>query len=143
MPYLRVWIHFVWSTKDRKGLLTHEIRQTIFDHIKHNAKEKDIFMDCINGYSDHVHCLISLGNDQTISKVMQLVKGESSFWINKEKLCKEKFEWQDEFFGVSVSQSQVDAVRKYIWNQEEHHKKKTFMDEYNELILKYSFQKFG
>lgn len=143
MPYTRVWIHFVWSTKDREPQLVESMRQKVFQHIKSNAKEKGIFMDCVNGHVDHAHCLVSLGTEQTISKVMQLIKGESAFWINKQNLIKNKFEWQDEYFAVSVSESNVEAVRKYILNQEEHHKKKTFLQEYNEFILKYDFKKFG
>jgi len=72
---------------------------------------------------------------------MQLIKGESSFWINKQGLTKEKFEWQDEYFAVSVSESMIDKVREYIKNQEEHHSKKTFQQEYDEFINKYGFTK--
>lgn len=72
---------------------------------------------------------------------MQLIKGESSFWINKNQLTKEKFEWQDEYFAVSVSESIIDKVRDYIKNQEEHHKKKTFQEEYDEIINKFGFHK--
>lgn len=143
MPFVKVYIHFVWSTKNRRPFLnTKEIRTKVWNHILDNAKEKGIFIDFINGYSDHCHCLISLGLDQTIQKVMQLVKGESSFWINKNGLLDEKFEWQDEYFAVSVSESMIEKVRKYIANQEEHHKKKSFQEEYNELIAKYGFERF-
>ena len=141
MPYLRVWIHFVWSTKNRERLLTQDIRQTVFSHIKQNAVKKDIFLDCVNGYEEHIHCLISLGVDQTISKVMQLIKGEASHWINQNNLCRRKFEWQDEYFGVSVSESILEKVRHYIYNQEDHHRKKSFAHEYNEFITKYGFEK--
>jgi len=143
MPYARVWIHYVWSTKNREPQLVESMRQKVFQHLKLNAAEKGIYMDCVNGYIDHVHCLVSLGTEQTIAKVMQLIKGESAFWINKQNLIKNKLEWQDEYFAVSVSESNVEAVRKYILNQEEHHKKKTFLQEYNEFISKYGFQKFG
>ncbi len=143
MPYVKVWIHFVWSTKYRIPFMkTLEIRQTIFNHIRENAKEKGIYIEFINGYTDHVHCLISLGIDQSMSKIMQLIKGESSFWINKNGICEEKFEWQDEYFAVSVSESVVDRVREYIKRQEEHHQKKTFVQEYEEFIDKYGFEKF-
>lgn len=91
MPWVKVWLHFVWSTKNREPFLTNEIRQKIFQHIRENAKEKGIHLNFINGYIDHVHCLISLGTDQTLSKIMQLIKGESAFWINKNNLCKSKF----------------------------------------------------
>ena len=71
-----------------------------------------------------------------------LLKGESSYWINKNKLIREKFEWQDEYFAVSVSESAVNKVRDYIKNQEEHHKKKSFQQEYDEFMHKYGFDKF-
>lgn len=143
MPFLKVYIHFVWSTKNRVPYLaTKELRQKVWNHIRENAKEKGIFIDFINGYSDHCHCLVSLGVDQTMQKVMQLIKGESSFWINKNNILNEKFEWQDEYFAVSVSESMIDIVRNYIKNQEEHHSKKTFQQEYDEFINKYGFEKF-
>ena len=140
MPFVKVYIHFVWSTKNRYPYLnTKEIRTKVWNHIRENAREKGIFIDFVNGYDDHCHCLISLGVDQTIQKVMQLIKGESSYWINKQGLTKEKFEWQDEYFAVSVSESLLDIVRNYIKNQETHHQKKTFQDEYDEFIIKYGF----
>ena len=151
MPFVKVYIHFVWSTKNRFPFLkTKEMRLKVWNHIRENAKEKGIFIDFINGYNDHCHCLVSLGVDQTIQKVMQLLKGESSFWINKQGLLAdlpsaeiEKFEWQDEYFAVSVSESMLDIVRNYIKNQEEHHSKKTFQEEYDEFIRKYGFEKFN
>ena len=94
----------------------------------------------INGYSDHCHCLISLGSNQNIEKIIQLIKGESSFWINKNQLTKDKFAWQDEYFAVSVSESMIESVRSYIKNQEIHHQKKTFAEEYQEFIEKYDFK---
>ena len=80
-----------------------------------------------------------MGAEQTISNVMKLLKGESSFWINKNKLCKIKFEWQNEYFAVSVSDALIDRVRNYIKNQEEHHKVTTFQEEYEELMRIYGF----
>jgi len=142
MPFIKVYIHTVWSTKNREAFLsTKEIRQKVWQHIKENAKKKCIFIDFVNGYSDHCHCLISLGADQTIQKTIQLIKGESSYWINKEKLMPHKFEWQDEYFAVSVSESMIDRVRNYIKNQEDHHKSKSFQEEYNDFIKKYRFEK--
>lgn len=122
MPSIKVYIHFVWSTKNRVPHLdSKELRIKVWNHIKENAEEKGVFIDFINGYTDHCHCLVSLRADQTIQKVMKLIKGESSFWINKNNLTKEKFEWQDEYFAASVSDSMLDNVREYIKNQEEHH----------------------
>ncbi|KRB57568.1 transposase [Flavobacterium sp. Root186] len=141
MPFTKVYIHCVWSTKNRFPFLnSNELRQKIWHHIKENALKKEIYLDYISGYSDHCHCLISLGNNQTIQKTIQLLKGESSYWINKNQLTREKFEWQDEYFAVSVSESIVGKVRDYIINQEKHHKKKTFQEEYDEFIVKFGFK---
>ena len=141
MPYISVWLHIIWATKNRYPFLRKEIRPLVWDHIKTNARSKNIFIDCVNGHDEHAHCMVSLCCDQTISKTVQLIKGESSFWINKEKLIKEKFEWPDEYYAVSVSQSQIDKVRVYILNQEEHHQKITFQQEYDEFIRRYGFEK--
>ena len=141
MPFIKIYIHIEWGTKNRVAYLdTIEKRKQVWKHIKDNAKKKGIFLDYVNGYNDHCHCLISLGVDQTIQKVVQLIKGESSFWINKQGFTSEKFEWQDEYFAVSVSESMIDIVRNYINNQEMHHKTKTFEDEYDEFILKHNFK---
>ena len=143
MPYVSVNIHFVWSTKNRIPYLeTIAIREALWQHIRDNGKLKSIFIDFVNGHQQHCHCLVSLGTEQTISKVMQLIKGESAFWFNRQNFIKDKLEWQDEYFAVSVSQSGLNKVREYIKNQEEHHKKKTFQQEYDEFIEKYGFQKF-
>ena len=140
MPLLKIWIHLVWATKSREPILTQDIRQQVFSHIRENASKKNIYVDFVNGHVDHVHCLISLNQEQTIAKIVQLIKGESSFWINKNNLCRRKFEWQDEYFAVSISESGINKVREYIKNQEEHHKKKKFQEEYEEFVNKYGFK---
>ncbi|MBK9216200.1 MAG: IS200/IS605 family transposase [Chloracidobacterium sp.] len=142
MPWVKVWLHFVWTTKNRHPFLTDEIRQKVFEHIRENAWEKGIFIDFRNGWLEHVHCLISLGTDQTLEKIMQLIKGESSFWINKQKLTKTKFAWQDEYFVVSVNEETLPSVRRYIAKQEEHHKKVPFDDEFDSFLKRAGFQKF-
>lgn len=139
MPYVRVWIHLIWSTKNREPMLERELRHKIIEHITANAKEKGIYLDTIGGYVEHVHTLISLGSDQTIAKVAQLLKGESSHWVNENSLTRMKFEWQDEYIAVSVSESALEKVREYIREQEEHHTKKSFAEEYQELLQKHGF----
>jgi REP element-mobilizing transposase RayT len=142
MSFIKVYIHFVWSTKNRITFLDSvELRKIVWQHIRENAKEKGIYVDHVSGYSDHCHCLVSLGLDQTIEKVMQLIKGESSYWINKNKLTTERFEWQDEYFAVSVSESMIPKVRAYIKNQEQHHKEKSFESEFEMMVTKYSFKR--
>jgi len=141
MSYVRIWVHLVFSTKNREAFLTKEIRNNVHNHIIANSKEKGIFLQAINGYCDHIHCLISLGKDQSIAQVAQLIKGESSFWINRHKIVPCKFSWQDDYFAVSVSESRVKDVIHYIKHQEEHHAKKNFADEVNEFMSKYAFVK--
>ena len=140
MPHIRVWIHYVWSTKNRQPVLTDPYRDTLFEHIRRNARLKNIYLDRVNGYHDHIHCLVSLGVDQTIAKTVQLIKGESAFWFNNQSGFKtDRLEWQDEYFAISVSESKLEVIRRYIDNQVAHHRKKTFAEEYDEFIKKYSF----
>lgn len=143
MSYVTIWIHGVWSTKNHEPLLHKEIRPVLFQHILENGRSKDIWVDTVNGYVEHVHCLISLGKEQTIAKTMMLLKGESAYWLNKSGHCKGKLYWQDDYFAVSIGQSQVNSVRKYIQNQEEHHRKKSFTEEVQEFMVKYGWTKFG
>ena len=140
MPLLKIWIHFVWATKKREPLLAKESRQLLFKHIKENGKLKNIHVDFVNGHIDHVHALVSLNAQQTIAGVAQLLKGESAFWANTNNLFEQKLSWQDEYFAVSVSESGVNNVREYIKNQERHHHKKTFQQEYDEFMEKYGFE---
>ena len=145
MPFLNAYVHFVWTTKNRTPYLaTPEIRLKVWWHILHNASEKGIFIDFVNGYSDHCHCLISLKPNQKIEDCMQLIKGESAHWINKSNLLMETdyshFGWQDEYYGVSVCPDDINRVREYIKNQEDHHKIHSLNDEFNEFINKNGFQ---
>ncbi|MBA2611485.1 MAG: IS200/IS605 family transposase [Bacteroidetes bacterium] len=134
MPYTKIYIHFIWSTKYRAPLISKELKTLLLAHIKENSIKKEIFIDSLNCVSDHIHLLVSLGTEQTVAKTAMLIKGESSFWVNKQEILKTKFEWQDEYIALSVSNSAIDKVRAYILNQEEHHKKKTFTEEYDEFI---------
>lgn len=143
MSFVRIWLHCVWGTKNRIPFLIHQNKNEIFQHIKENASNKGIYIDFLNGYKEHIHCIISLNAEQSLSKIMQLIKGESSYWINRHKLVKGKFEWADEYFAVSVSESQINKVRNYIKNQEDHHEKKSWEDEYNEFIKKYGFTRIN
>jgi putative transposase len=140
MPFVRVWIHLIWSTKNREPMITRELRSRLLSHLRDNATSKGIRLDSLNAVSDHVHVLVSLGSDQSIAKVAQLLKGESSHWINHEKLTPFKFEWQEEYIAVSVSDSLVDVVRNYIKNQEAHHGKKSFAEEYEKFMQEYGFE---
>jgi REP element-mobilizing transposase RayT len=131
----------VWTTNKKIPYLRDEIRNEVIQHIRKNAETKGIYIDHINGYHEHIHALVSLGGSQTISDIMQKIKGESSFWINKNKLTRLKFAWQDDFYSVSIGMSQVDNLRKYIRNQEQHHQKISFQEELDKIIEEYKLVK--
>jgi len=141
MSWIRIWVHLVFSTKNRQPFLkTPEVRKSLFEHLRENAKEKKIYLNSVGGFNDHIHCLISLDRNMTIAKTAQLIKGESSFWINKNKLIADQFAWQDDYWAVGVSESHTPAVMKYIENQEKHHKVKSFKEEIDEFMKKYGWQ---
>ena len=121
MSYIRIWVHCVWGTKSRYPFINETNRCKILDHICKMAGDKGIFIDFINAYKDHVHCLFSLNPDQSIGKILNLIKGESSRWINKNIAIDGRFEWADEFYAASVSNSMINRVREYIKDQEIHH----------------------
>ncbi len=140
MSWVRIWVHLVFSTKNREPFLhSPELRRQFFQHVKQNAEEKQVWLDCISGYAEHAHCLISMAKDQSVSKVAQLIKGESSFWINKSSLIQNKFVWQDDYWAVGVSESHLEDVRKYIHSQEEHHRNKSFSEEVTEFMERYGW----
>ena len=94
-------------------------------------------MECVSGYHDHIHVLFKLKNDQTLSKVLQLIKGESSHWINSQDFSKTKFEWQKEYYAVSVGEDEVPRVKRYIQNQSDRHGTKPFQEVYQKFVEKY------
>jgi putative transposase len=160
MPFLKVYVHFVWSTKNKISYLAiKEVRKIIWNHIRANANKNGIRVDFINGYSDYYHCLIALEDDQTIEKVMETLKGEKTFWINKKGSSTEsfppelppildagintKFEWKDDYFAIAISESALDRISSYVQNQLTDNNKKLFDKEYNEYVIKYGFQKFS
>ncbi len=143
MSNITAWVHYVWTTKKRKPLMTKDIRQDIFDHIRENAKAKNIYIDFINGYTEHVHVLISMKANYNFGEIAQLIKGESSFWINKNKLTPQNFEWQRRYWAVSIGLSEVNRIRNYIKGQEEHHRTKNFNEELDEFIEKYGLERFS
>ena len=143
MSYVKVMIHAVWGTKNKAKLIAPEIRPQLLSHIKNNAKQKGIYIDTINSQAEHVHCLFGLNADMALSKALNLIKGESSFWANKQKLTSFKFEWADDYFAASVSESQLDKVRFYIENQDEHHRKLSFTEEYSLFLNSYGYKVQG
>jgi REP element-mobilizing transposase RayT len=141
MSFVRILVHTVWATKNRIPYLNKTLREEVIRHIRQNAIEKGIFIDHINGEKEHLHALISLSKNQSISEIMHFLKGESSFWINKNKRTKLKFEWQDDYYAVSIGISQLEIVRAYIRNQVSHHSRTTFEGEVDMMIKEFGFEK--
>lgn len=146
MPVLKIYIHLIWSTKNRVPYLFNEtIRSHVWAHMADNAKKKEIQLINVNGHNDHCHCLIRLKADQTIAKILQLLKGESSHWINQSgiilpRFASEKFDWQNDYYAESISPRYLYAVNDYINLQEEHHKKESFKNELDNFLTEYELK---
>ena len=121
MSYVSILVHCVWSTWKRAPLLDKKYRYQIFRHLQIRAKENGIWVDMINGYSDHIHCLISLQPDQKLSYIIQLMKGESALWINQNIPMDQYFRWGRGYYAKSVGDDQLPILRRYIERQEAHH----------------------
>jgi putative transposase len=137
--YVKMFIHVVWATKDREKLLTKEVRRLVREHLANYASDNDIRFEAVNVQSDHVHALLNLQSEQRVGDIVKLLKGESSHWINERDLISRKFSWQRGYGAFSISPSHYEIVKTYIMNQEEHHRKKTFVDEYRAILRKYGF----
>lgn len=130
--YTNLLTHFVFSTKDRLELMTDEMKPELYPYLGGLTKELKGKPLAINGMSEHIHMLISLPPTVSISDAMQFIKANSSKWVS-ERFGK-PFAWQIGYGAFSVSRSNVDAVVKYIQNQEEHHQKYDFKEEFLKLL---------
>ncbi len=139
MAFIKVYIHYVFSTKNREKCLSQKVRAQLFPHILKNAREKDIFILRLNGHLEHLHCLVSMGRAHTLAETARLIKGNASRWLNQSGLVAGKFQWQKEYFAVSVSETHLTKVQRYIENQEEHHRTMTFEEEYKLFLKNYGF----
>jgi putative transposase len=136
--YHRVYIQAVFAVKYREALITDESKSKIFSAIGNLINETGCKTIIVNGTADHVHCLLALKPTISVSELMRIVKGKSSRYINEHQLTKHKFEWQEGYGVFSYSKSDLDIVYQYIANQEEHHKKQNFKDEYVSFLNRYN-----
>jgi REP element-mobilizing transposase RayT len=128
--YSKIYLQFVFAVKYRKAVLDKSIQHQVHGVIGRLINESDGKTLIVNGVEDHVHCLLSLKPTIAPSDLMKIVKSKSSKYINDNNLTKNRFEWQDGFGVFSYGHSQIDMIYNYILNQEEHHRQKTFLDEY-------------
>lgn len=132
--YTQIHLQLVFAVKHRNGLIHSSFKDELYQYIAGIIKHNNHKLLAINGMSDHIHIFIGMRPTQSLSDLLQDIKGNSSKWINEKKFLKVKFEWQEGYGAFSYSKSQVSAVIDYIKNQEQHHALKTFREEYLEFL---------
>lgn len=135
--YTQIHIQFVFAVKFRKALIEDSYKQELYQYITGIVQSYGHKLLAINGVADHIHIFIGMRPTQSISDLMQDIKGNSSKWVNDKKFLKVKFEWQGGYGAFSYSKSHVQNVINYVKNQEKHHAKQTFRDEYIEFLKKF------
>ena len=130
-------VHVVFSTKQRIKMIHQEIQPQLWGYMAGIARNHGIAAVAIGGTEDHAHALLDLGPIFGIAKAVQLLKANSSRWMNEQR--KSRFEWQEGYFASSVSRSQVRVVRQYIANQKEHHRKLGSAQEFELLLKRHGF----
>lgn len=132
--YTQLYIQAVFVVRYRAALIDKRWKDDLYKYITGIVRQQGHKLYAINGMPDHVHLFVSMSPTQSLSDLMQDIKGSSSKWINEKKFTKGKFNWQAGYGAFSYSHSHIDAVVKYILNQERHHTRKTFREEYEELL---------
>ncbi len=128
--YTQIHIQAIFAVQNRQSLIQREWREELYKYITGIIQKNNHKMLQINGMTDHIHIFFGMRPSQSLSDLMKAVKGDSSEWINKRGFTKQKFSWQAGYGAFSYAKSQVPKVIQYIQNQEEHHRKKTFTEEY-------------
>ena len=134
--FTQLYIHLVFSPKNRDALIKKSWKENLEKYITGIVQNNGHKMLAVNCMPDHIHILIGYNVNQLIPHLVEHIKTSSTAWVNKEKLSKFKFEWQRGYGAFSHSRSQLDTVLKYIHNQEQHHQKKSFKEEYLEILKK-------
>jgi putative transposase len=138
--FTQIYIHVVFAVRERESLIKPEWKEELFKYITGILKNQGIKLIAIGGVKDHIHILFGLNPTIALSDLVREVKASSSKFINEEKFVRGKFYWQEGFGAFSYSRSQIDAVAKYILNQEEHHSGKSFKDEYIALLDRFEVE---
>ncbi|WP_121808598.1 IS200/IS605 family transposase [Mucilaginibacter kameinonensis] len=138
--YTQLYIHFVFAVKYRQAVINQEWEVSLHRYITGIVQNNGHKLIAVNSVSDHLHLFVGLNPNQSISELIRLVKGDSSEFINKERYTPRKFQWQEGYGAFSNSNSQIDAVVKYILNQKQHHLKRSFKEEYLDILKDYSVQ---
>ena len=132
--FLQMHVHLVFATKNRNAIIGKEWKDDLEKYITGVIQNQKHKMLAIKSVSDHIHIFIGYNVNQLLPKFVEEIKTSSNKWIKENKLSPYKFEWQNGYGGFSHSHSQVEVVSNYIMNQEEHHRKKTFREEYLKML---------
>ncbi|MEJ2537191.1 MAG: IS200/IS605 family transposase [Calditrichia bacterium] len=138
--YTNILIHYIFSTKNRERIITEKFQERLHPYMGGIARENNMRALAIGGIEDHVHLLVSLPPTLAIAKAIQLIKGGSSKWVHDTSPTLKKFKWQEGYGAFSVSVSQVENTIAYILGQKEHHRKKTFQEEYITFLRKHNVE---
>lgn len=130
--------HCVFSTKERAKIITPELQERLRPYLGGIARDNDMKALAIGGIEDHVHLLLSLPSTLAIAKAIQLVKGNSSKWVHETFPHMADFAWQEGYGAFSIGVSGIDATTEYIQNQEKHHRKKSFQEEFLSFLNKHA-----
>ena len=136
--YTQIYIHTVFAVENRISLIKKPWREELHKYITGIVQNNEHKLITINSMPDHIHIFIGMKPIQSVSNLLQDIKDSSSKWINKKKFVLGKFNWQSGYGAFSYSHSQIDNVVKYIQNQPQHHKKKTFRQEYIGFLVKFN-----
>ncbi|MGC4128263.1 MAG: IS200/IS605 family transposase [Bergeyella sp.] len=136
----KIYVHLVFSTKHREPLITDSIKEELFNYLGGICKNLECNPIKVGGYKDHVHILCLLSKKIALMNLLEKVKSNSSKWIKTKGKEFENFYWQDGYGAFSVNPTEIEIVKKYIENQEEHHKKKTFQEEFLAFLKKYNVE---
>ncbi len=132
--YSQITIHAVFAVKDRGNFITKDWRNELHQYISGIITNKGAKSLAVGGWKDHVHILFGMPVIMSIADFMSAVKANSSKWINEQKFIKGKFQWQEGYAAFSYAKSQRNIIINYIANQEEHHRTKTFREEYIKML---------
>ena len=136
--YTQIYIQLVFAVQNRMSLIKSTWKDELYKYITGIVQNNKHKLIVINGMPNHIHIFIGYKPHQLISDLLQNIKRDSSKWINKKGIVRGHFEWQEGYGAFSYSHSQIDQVAKYIINQEQHPKKRTFRDEYLALLKKFN-----
>lgn len=136
--YTQIYLQFVFAVQDRFSLIQNEWKDELYKYITGIVQNNKHKLIAINGMPNHIHVFVGYKPHQLVPNLLQDIKGSSSGWVNNKGFVKGKFHWQEGYGAFSYSHSQIDIVAKYIHNQEEHHKRKSFREEYLEFLKQFN-----